>query len=374
MGKRKRRPSPVCQPDARAGEEVCEQRKCLLPPRVWAKREPMNAPSASIPSDSNRPAADSSRSAASSVVPASPGSSRRTVYLLCGTIALTLIGFFCFVPKFAWANRASTLRWLIDSWNIENLSYEHGWLVAVVMCWFLYKAWPAIKAEPVQGSNAGLAWIALGVFFWAGGFRAIQPRAAVLALPALIMGTLHFTRGWKAARHWFFPLSMFCFMIPVPGIEQMTNGMAITSTKLASMFGNLIGIETMASGTKLIESNAVGSELFVDMGCSGIRSFMALMLISYAYAMVVHKKWTERIFIWALTLPIAIVANGVRITSILVIAQWNRDFATGTWHNYSGFFSFGAALALLMLLSFIMRQGLRALRPKVTVTRVGKDD
>ena len=302
-----------------------------------------------------------------------PDSSRRTVYILCGTIALTLIGFFCLVPKFAVGNIASTLRWLVESWNDENKSYEHGWLVAAVMCWFTYKAWPAIKAEPVRNGAAGLAWIALGVFFWLGGFRAIQPRAAVLALPALIMGTVHFTLGWKAARHLFFPLSMFIFMIPVPGIEQMTNGMAVTSTKLASMFGNMVGIETIASGTTLVEPNKAGGQLIVDMGCSGIRSFMALMLISYAYAIVVHKKWTERIIIWALTLPIAIVANGVRITSILVVAQINRPFATGTWHNYSGFFSFGAALALLMLLSFVMRQGLRALRPKVTVTRIGPD-
>jgi hypothetical protein len=32
--------------------------------------------------------------------------------------------------------------------------------------------------------------------------------------------------------------------------------------------------------------------------------------------------------------------------------------------------SFGAALALLMLLSTVMRHGLKALRPKVTVTKV----
>ena len=32
----------------------------------------------------------------------------------------------------------------------------------------------------------------------------------------------------------------------------------------------------------------------------------------------------------------------------------------------------GAALALLMLLSFIMRKGFRALRPKVKVTRIGE--
>jgi hypothetical protein len=53
------------------------------------------------------------------------------------------------------------------------------------------------------------------------------------------------------------------------------------------------------------------------------------------------------------------------------VANINHDFAANTWHNYSGFFSFGAAFGLLMLLSFVMRKGFRALRPQSTITRVG---
>ena len=85
-----------------------------------------------------------------------------------------------------------------------------------------------------------------------------------------------------------------------------------------------------------------------------------------------NRSWLERIVIFAAAIPIAIVANGVRITSILIVAQVNHKFAAETWHNYSGFFSFAAALALLMLLSFVMRKGFRALKPKVKVTRVGE--
>jgi exosortase len=300
-----------------------------------------------------------------------PSASRRNILLLCAGIALTLVGFFCFKEKFGFTKTASTLGWLRDAWNDENKSYEHGWLVAGVMCFFIYKAWPRLREDARAGSNTGLWWVLLGLACWIMGYRAIQPRLAVLAVPALLMGWAHYTMGWRAARHLFFPLSMFIFMIPVPGFDQMTNGLAIISTKLASTFGNLVGIETVASGTQLIERNNAGGELRVDDGCSGIRSFMALMLIAYSYAIVVHKKWSERIFIWVVTLPIAIVANGLRILTILIIAQVHRSFALGAWHNYSGFFSFGAALALLIFVSFLMRQGLRALRPKVKVTRIG---
>jgi exosortase len=295
--------------------------------------------------------------------------SRRMLYILCATVLLTLIGFYAFVPKFSVNNVNPTLQWLYEAWNNENKYYEHAWIVVAVMGWFLYKAWTPMRSEPVRGSNHGLWWVALGILFWVGGFRAIQARAAVISLPCFIMGGVHFVCGWKVARHLMFPLSLFAFMVPLPGLEQATSSLAITATKMAHKFGLLIGIETIQNGTKL--EDAGGGSFMVNDGCSGLRSLVALMLISYTYAMVVHKKWWERIVIFATALPIAMVANGVRITTILIVAQISHTFATETWHTWSGFFSFGAALALLMLLSFIMRQGLRALKPKVKITRVG---
>ena len=309
----------------------------------------------------------------------SPGSppepqdrSRLMRTILCVSISLTLLLFYSLVPKFAVGNATPTLKWLVDSWNAENTNYELGWIVVLVMGWFIYKAWKPMRAEPVKGSLLGLWWVALGIFLWVGSFRAIQARAAVLSLPCFAMGCVHFVWGWKVARHLMFPLSLFAFMIPVPGLEQATNGLAIICTKIANKMGLLIGIESIQSGTKLMDPEGKWGEWMVNEGCSGIRSLVALMLISYAYAMVVHKKWWERFVIFAAAVPIAIVANGVRITTILIVAQVNHNFAANTWHNYSGFFSFGAALALLMLLSFIMRKGFRALRPKVKVTRIGE--
>jgi len=290
--------------------------------------------------------------------------------ILCGTLLLTLVVFYFFVPKFSVGNVNPTAQWLYESWNNENTNYEHGWIVVLVMGWFIYKAWEPMRKEPVQGSLNGFWWIAIGLFFWAGGFRAIQARAAVLSFPFFVLGCVHYVWGWKVARHLMFPLSLFAFMIPVPGLEQATNSLAIISTKIAHHLGNLIGIETVQSGTQLIDPEGKWGKWKINDGCSGIRSLVALMLISYGYAMVMHRKWLERFVIFAAAIPIAIIANGVRITSILIVAQINHTFAAETWHNYSGFFSFGAALALLMLLSFIMRKGVSALKPKVTVTRV----
>jgi exosortase len=303
------------------------------------------------------------------------GGSRRTLWILCATVAATLAVFYFLVPRFSVKNVNPTLPWLFETWNNENQYYEHGWIVAIVMAWFIFKAWAPMRKEPAAGSNTGLWWLALGIFLWVGGFRAIQARAAVLSLPCFILGGVHYVCGWKVARHLMFPLSLVAFMIPVPGLEQATNSLAIFATKMAHSVGMLLGIETVQSGTKLIAPpGADWGEWKVDDGCSGLRSLVALMLISYTYGMVIHRKWWERFVVFAAAIPIAIIANGFRITSILVVAQISHTFAAATWHSYSGFFSFGAALGLLMLLSFIMRRGIRALKPKVKVTRVGDDD
>ena len=301
----------------------------------------------------------------------SPPAQNRLFWVLAGTIAATLLFFFAVLPRFGFV-KVSTVHWLWTTWNDENKFHEHGWIVAVVMAWFTYKAWKPMSQETVKGSNAGLGWLFLGVLLWVGGVRTVEGRVAVLSIPFVIFGSVYYAAGWKVARHLIFPLSLTGFMIPVPGIEQMTHGLAIISSKLAHQFGSLLGIETVLSGTKIRAVHGEWGEFQVDDGCSGIRSLVALMLISYAYAIVVDKIWRERIIILAAALPIAVVANGVRITTILIVANINHTFASETWHNYSGFFSFAAAFGLLMLLSLIMRKGLRALRPKAKVIQVGQ--
>ena len=302
--------------------------------------------------------------------PSPPYSSQKLAWILAIGIVLTLVGFYGFVPKFAAGNTRSTLTWLAQSWNSENKNYEHGWVVVAVVAFFLWKAIPKIRSESLTSGMLGLVWILFGLVLWVGSFRAIQARAAALSMPFIILGVAHFALGWKAARHLAFPLSMTIFMIPVPGFDQMTNDLAILSTKIAHQIGEIVGIHTQQFGTKLHDPSNIKNELIVDDGCSGIRSLMALLLVSYVYGMVAHTRWRERLLIFAAAMPIAVIANGFRITSILLLTMVNRDFALNTWHDLSGFFSFGAALACLLVVSALIRGGIRALKPKVLVTNV----
>lgn len=293
------------------------------------------------------------------------------VAALWAGLAVTLLVFFGAVPRFGPGNLQSGFSWLVSNWTAEN-NYEHGWLVVGVAGWLLWRAWPVFRQSlSKQSGILGLGMLAMGILMFLAGWRTIQPRIAVAACPVIMMGCLVYAHGWAKARPLVFPLSMFAFVIPMPGFQQMTTGLQIIATKMAHHGASIFGINTVLAGNQVYSPDGHGGSWQIDEGCSGIRSLVALMLVTYVYGMIVHKKWFERFIIFAACVPIAIIANAVRVTSILLVGRYNPEFAKNTWHDYSGFLSFGAALGLLMMISAVMRQGLRALKPKVTVTKIG---
>ena len=303
-------------------------------------------------------------------VSASPSAPAPLIAKGMWAVWVVVLGFFFgFLPRFGPEGGTATLGWLISTWTAET-NYEHGWLVVGLTIWLAWRALPGMRAEAWRPAALGLGFVALGVLFFVGGWRLIQPRVSVVALPFLVFGSAVYLQGWARARRLIFPLSMVSFVISMPGIQQMTTGLQIMATKMAYHATQLFGMKTEIAGNRVYDPSGNWGNWEIDEGCSGIRSIVALTLVTYVYGMTAHRKWTERGVIFAACIPIAILANAVRVTSILVVARINVDFAKTTWHDYSGFMSFGAALFLLMLLSKVMRQGVKALRPKVTVTRV----
>lgn len=305
------------------------------------------------------------------ILQSAAGRPPRPVLAMWGLMGVVLFFFFVLMERFGPAGENTTFGWLVSTWNPET-NYEHGWLVVGLTGWLLWRALPAFRAAPLQPSWTGLLFVGMGLLLFIGGCRTIQPRLCVVALPFLLFGAMVYVHGWRRSRHLIFPLSMVAFVIPMPGFQQMTTGLQIIATKMAHHASNFLGMEMGISGNRVFDPTGNLGNWEIDEGCSGIRSIVALTLVTYVYGMIVHVKWWERFVIFAACIPIAILANAVRVTSILIVARIDVDFAKTTWHDYSGFMSFGAALALLMLLSTVMRHGLRALKPKVKVTTISR--
>jgi exosortase/archaeosortase family protein len=116
--------------------------------------------------------------------------------------------------------------------------------------------------------------------------------------------------------------------------------------------------------------------LSIAHGCSGIRSLMALLMISAAWAYMARMALWKRVLLFLSAFPLAIIGNALRVISIFVIAEYGDDrWAATTWHDWSGLLLFYPfSLMLLLVIHSLLEGGLpwktsqrRRLR-RVTVT------
>jgi exosortase/archaeosortase family protein len=114
-------------------------------------------------------------------------------------------------------------------------------------------------------------------------------------------------------------------------------------------------VDVIASGNNLISADGSWGQFNVAEGCSGIRSLMAMGLVAAIYAHVTETVLWKQILIFVLALPLAIVANMLRVASVVLIAKYvNPDFAANLYHDWSSFLFFPFALLGLILVGQLL--------------------
>lgn len=294
-----------------------------------------------------------------------PTMSDRILFGLC--VAVILL-FYAALPLFQAESWCSAAYMLANAWN-DNTGYTHGWFIIPAVIGVVYKNWPEIKKAQIKPCLWGLVGIILALVLFVLAVRTKHWRIAVGGLPILIYGMLVFNWGWKRAGYFMFPLGLFYFCLPIPGLIDATNGLQLIVTKFAAKLATLIGIRLDVTGNMVFLLDK--GEFNVDEGCSGIRSLLALLLIAFVYGYFTHKAGWKRTVIFLSAVPLAILANILRIFSILFVAdKISVSFAQTIYHDKIGFFSFALALGMLMLLSRILEKGFSR-GPKTIIKRKG---
>ncbi len=282
--------------------------------------------------------------------------------LISAVISLALIvWFFGFESRFGSDRSLSVFEWLNSAWNGET-DYEHGLLFPFVILGLIIYRFKDLReaAANDRGSFIGLIAVFLGAVLYAIAFRTFQPRIAAGGLPFLLWGACHFLWGWRVAKILIFPLFFFWLAVPLPSFQQATVHLQLIATSLAHHGSNLFGVETVVKGTTILPVTGDWEPLEIATGCSGIRSLMALLMISAAWAYVAKIRFWQKAVLFISALPLAILGNALRVISIFVIAE-NGDakWAATTWHDWSGLLLFYPfSLFLLLVLHSLFEGGL----------------
>lgn len=271
------------------------------------------------------------------------------------------------VPIYPSRPNVGLVDWIMSGWNAET-DFVHGWVVPILFLLFCVHAWKVMKQVPVSFSLVALIPIGFGVLMYLAAIRTMQPRLAFIGLPFVIVGSVAFVSGWQRAKYLLFPAFFLCFAIPVPGIQQATNILQLIVTKLCYVSGKFLGMDIVLSGNTIFSASDSWN-FDIAEGCSGIRSMMALVMFAAIYAYYSQDKLWKKAALFAMALPLAMVANYVRVFSILVLAEMGfQDFAAGFYHDWAVFlFFFPVALAGLFLMDRMLNLGKHKRRLKKRV-------
>lgn len=281
------------------------------------------------------------------------------LWISAGITLLLLIWFFCFETRYGPGHGLSSLGWLRSAWH-EGTDYEHGKLVPFVIIGLIAYRFKDFKKLVEPGSMWGLISVALGCLFYIAAYRTYQPRVAVGGLPFILWGSALYLWGWQVAKILSFPLFFIWIAIPLPSFQQATTHLQLLATSLAHHGSGLMGVETYTKGTMVLPVEGDWKPLSIAHGCSGIRSLMALLMISAAWAYIAKISLWKKALLFLSAIPLAILGNALRIISIFVIAEHgDYKWASTTWHDWSGLLLFYPfSMFLLLVIHSLLEGGL----------------
>jgi exosortase len=203
---------------------------------------------------------------------------------------------------------------IVNTWNSEA-DYSHGYLVAPLALFFLWarrESFPGIAA-PAYG--LGLALLAISVIIRYLGARfyfSFLDGYSIIPWLACIVAML----GGRRVLWWALPsIGFLFFMFPMPfGAETaMSYPLQRIATKLSCATLQVLGQPAFAEGNEILLGE---HRLEVAQACSGLRLFMSITAIAYAYIVLVRRAWWERALLLLAAAPIAIIANVGRIVTV----------------------------------------------------------
>jgi exosortase len=163
-----------------------------------------------------------------------------------------------------------------------------------------------------------------------------------------LIGSVWLLGGAFILKKLAFPLFLLVFMVPIPAViyNQITFPLQKMASSLAASALSAIDIPVLREGNILDLPN---QRLSVVEACSGIRSLLSLTFLSLVYGYFFERKMWIRIALFLATIPIAILANGSRVTITGILTQWKPELAEGFFHESTGWVIFMIALAFLIL-------------------------
>ena len=245
------------------------------------------------------------------------------------------------------------VQWATD----DNMG--HGFFVPLFAGYVVWQRRNELIAEPRKPNILGLAVVVFAGLLSLVATLGVELFTARFSFVVALFGTVLYLGGTRWIKILLFPLLLLLFMIPIPAIvySALTLKLQTLASELGEFMISAVGIPVLRQGNTLVIPSQT---LDIAEACSGIRSLMTLLFLALIVSYFTDKKIWMRWALLAATVPIAILANGMRVGITGMLSEIDVKLASGAYHEAEGFLVYFidiiALLAVHRLINVIARK------------------
>jgi exosortase len=234
---------------------------------------------------------------------------------------------------------------LAGDWWTEP-SFSQGLLIPPLA---LYLAWTRRSltlAQPLRPDNRGLWLIGFSCLLFLLGKLSAEFFFPRISFVLLIAGLAWTFWGYERFRTLYFPLVLLATMVPLPTLvyNAVSTPLQLFASDVSTSLAQLLGVAVYRDGNIIHLANI---SLGVEEACSGLNSLSALMVVSLLIGFLICPLLSVRVLLFALSIPLSIAVNILRVTGTAIIADYHEQFALGFYHSFTGWLVFIGGFAIL---------------------------
>jgi exosortase A len=231
---------------------------------------------------------------------------------------------------------------LVALWWTSS-TFTHCLFILPIIGWLLWLRRKELAKLDPHAWWPGLIWMAAGAAAWFVGDVASVALARHLGLVLMLQGCVPTLLGPQVTRAVAFPLFYALFLVPAG--EELVPPMQTLTAEMAMALLRVTGIPAYLEGIFITTPRGYFA---VAEACSGVKFLVAMAALAVLVAHLCFRSWRRRIAFLSFALIVPLIANGLRATSTIWIAEhWGRQFAVGADHVIYGWFFFGLVMALV---------------------------
>jgi exosortase len=260
------------------------------------------------------------------------------------SVRLWLIALLaCVVTLVFWP----TTAFLYGKWSdAVSKTYTHGWLILIICAVLVIRSRRELDSAPAGASPRAHLALAGVVLAWLVCYRAGIEGLAAPLLPLIFWLAVTAAFGWAVGRVLLFPAAYFYFAVPIwygTPLKDLTvlvvHGMLRLTGPPALFAGDLI---YLPNGSFRIEE-----------GCSGVHFMIVGLAVAALYGEQQRDRWETRAAQLALMAGLALIANWVRVYTIIEAGYLTnmQSYLVRVSHYGFGWGVFAVALVLFFWLA-----------------------